>query len=88
MRNQEVAKRFLGLQDTNLARVQATQDYLMKSDYVFIVAKISRAKTDKSLKDSIHTVLSRHVSLEDDSAPMNFHLAVVCTMTEVSARTF
>ncbi|KAH8703638.1 hypothetical protein BGW36DRAFT_287095 [Talaromyces proteolyticus] len=71
-----------GLQDTNLARVQATQTYLMKADYVLIVAKIIRARTDKSLKDSIHAVISRHITLEDTKAPWNFHLAVVCTKTD------
>lgn len=77
---------YSGLQDTNMARVQATQTYLLKSDYVLIVAKITRAQTDKSLKDSINTVISRHMSLEDNNDSLrNFHLAVVCTKTEVSS---
>ncbi|KAK2596612.1 hypothetical protein QQS21_006288 [Conoideocrella luteorostrata] len=53
-----------GLQDTNLARVKATQDYLMRSNTVFIVANISRAVTDQSLQSSLFSVLSRHVPLE------------------------
>ncbi|EOO01166.1 hypothetical protein UCRPA7_3322 [Phaeoacremonium minimum UCRPA7] len=72
-----------GLQDTNLARVRATQDYLMKCNNIFIVAKISRAITDQSLKTSLFTVLSRHVPLEwEESAAKSLNVAVVCTKRE------
>ncbi|KAH7133693.1 hypothetical protein EDB81DRAFT_859227 [Dactylonectria macrodidyma] len=72
-----------GLQDTNLARVRATQDYLIKCDNVFIVAEISRAITDQSLKSSLFWVLSRHVPMEwEQSGSKNFKLAVVCTKSE------
>jgi len=74
----------LGLQDTNLARVRATQTYLMKCDHVFIVAKISRAITDQSLKSSLYDVLARHVPLEwEESAGKSLNLAIVCTKSEV-----
>jgi len=76
----------LGLQDTNLARVRATQTYLMRCDYVFIVAGISRAITDQSLKSSLYSILSRHVPLEwEESAGGSMKLAVVCTKSEVTA---
>lgn len=75
----------LGLQDTNLARVRATQKYLMKCDHVFIVAKISRAITDQSLKSSLYTIIKRHAPLEwEETAGQNFRIAVVCTKSEVS----
>lgn len=74
----------LGLQDTNLARVRATHDYLLKCNHIFIVANISRAITDQSLKSSLFSVLSRHVPLEwDESAAQSLNIAVVCTKIEV-----
>lgn len=74
----------LGLQDTNLARVKATQDYLMKCNTVFIVANISRAITDQSLQSSLFAVLSRHLPLElEKSKAKALSVAVVCTRAEV-----
>lgn len=67
-----------------MARVRATQDYLIKCDNIFIVAKISRAITDQSLKSSLFWVISRHVPMEwEKSGGKNFKLAVVCTKSEV-----
>ncbi|KAF4472847.1 hypothetical protein FALBO_253 [Fusarium albosuccineum] len=72
-----------GLQDTNLARVRATQDYLIKCDNIIIVAKISRAITDQSLKSSLFFALSRHVPTEwEHSGAQKFKVAVVCTRSE------
>ncbi|UNI13469.1 hypothetical protein JDV02_000212 [Purpureocillium takamizusanense] len=72
-----------GLHDTNLARVRATQDYLLKCDNILIVAKISRAITDQSLKSSLFYVLSRHMPLEwDQSGAQRMKIAVVCTKAE------
>ncbi|KAF4335290.1 hypothetical protein FBEOM_10865 [Fusarium beomiforme] len=72
-----------GLQDTNLARVRATQDYLMKCDNIIIVAKISRAITDQSLKYSLFYVLSRHMPTEwEQSGAKRLNVAVVCTKSE------
>ncbi|KFY06936.1 hypothetical protein V492_07602 [Pseudogymnoascus sp. VKM F-4246] len=66
-----------GLHDTNLARVKATQDYLLRCDHIFIVAKISRAITDQSLKSSLYSVLSRHAELEwEESAGKSMKVAV------------
>ncbi|KFY44996.1 hypothetical protein V494_01204 [Pseudogymnoascus sp. VKM F-4513 (FW-928)] len=66
-----------GLHDTNLARVKATQDYLLRCDHIFIVAKISRAITDQSLKSSLYSVLSRHAKLEwEESAGKSMKVAV------------
>jgi hypothetical protein len=59
--------------------------YLLKCDHVFIVAKISRAITDQSLKSSLYTVLARHAPLEwEETAGQSFRIAVVCTKSEVS----
>ncbi|KAI5462790.1 hypothetical protein BGZ63DRAFT_352526, partial [Mariannaea sp. PMI_226] len=72
-----------GLHDTNLARVRATQDYLIKCDNIIIVAKISRAITNQSLKSSLFFALSRHVPAEwEGSRATNFKIAVVCTKSE------
>ncbi|KAI1057394.1 hypothetical protein LB507_011543 [Fusarium sp. FIESC RH6] len=72
-----------GLQDTNLARVRATQDFLIKCDTIMIVAKISRAITDQSLKSSLFYVLSRHMPMEwEQSGTQRLNVAVVCTKSE------
>ncbi|KAH8649442.1 hypothetical protein BGZ60DRAFT_534676 [Tricladium varicosporioides] len=72
-----------GLQDTNLARVRATQTYLMKCDNIFIVTKISRAITDLSLKSSLYSILARHAPVEwEESGGKSLNLAVVCTKSE------
>ncbi|GKU13581.1 unnamed protein product, partial [Fusarium langsethiae] len=72
-----------GLQDTNLARVRATQDYLVKCDNIIIVAKISRAITDQSLKSSLFYVLSRHMPTEwEQSGTQRLNVSVVCTKSE------
>ncbi|CEI60224.1 unnamed protein product [Fusarium venenatum] len=72
-----------GLQDTNLARVRATQDYLIKCDTILIVAKISRAITDQSLKSSLFYVLSRHMPMEwEHSGTQKLNVSVVCTKSD------
>lgn len=71
------------MHDINLARVRVTQDYLLRCDYVLIVAKISRAVTDQSLRSSLFLALSRHVPTEwETSGATKFNIAVVCTRTE------
>ncbi|KAM4054595.1 dynamin family protein [Hirsutella rhossiliensis] len=72
-----------GLQDTNLARVRATQDYMMRCNNVFVVANIARAITDQSLKSSLYSALSRNVPFEwEDSGAKAMNVAVVCTRIE------
>ncbi|KAF7894037.1 hypothetical protein EAF00_007551 [Botryotinia globosa] len=74
-----------GLQDTNLARVRATQKYLQNCDHVFIATKISRAITDTTLKSALYSELKRHVPLaweESGGTNINFKLAVICTRSE------
>jgi len=57
----------------------------MKCDNVFIVAKISRAITDQSLKSSLYSILARHAPVEwEESGVRSLNLAVVCTKSEVS----
>ena len=74
-----------GLQDTNLARVRATQNYLLTCDHIFVVANISRAITDQSLKSSLYHVLAKHVPNEwETSAGRYLNVAVVCTRIDVS----
>ena len=77
----------IGLQDTNLARVQATLKYLVRCDNIFLVTAISRAITDASLKSSLLTLLKRHVPLDlDQSAIRRLKIAVLCTRSEVFPR--
>lgn len=74
-----------GLQDTNLARVRATQKYLQDCDHVFIATKISRAITDATLKSALYDELKRHVPLAWEETGVdntNFKLAVICTRSE------
>lgn len=72
-----------GLRDTNLARVRATERYLLKADHIFIIAKISRAISDQSLKSSLYTALAQHIPNEwDESAGSFLNVSVVCTKTE------
>lgn len=82
----------LGLEDTNLARIRITQDYLMKCDNIFLVAKISRAITDQSLKSSLYSVLSRHMHSESNDTEgqrrKDFSISVICTKTEVRTSFF
>lgn len=57
----------------------------MKCDNVFIVAKISRAITDQSLKSSLYSILARHAPVEwEESGVKSLNLAIVCTKSEVS----
>lgn len=72
-----------GLRDTNLARVRATEQYLLKADHIFIIAKISRAISDQSLKSSLYTALAQHIPNEwNESAGSFLNVSVVCTKTE------
>ncbi|KAH6656869.1 hypothetical protein BKA67DRAFT_553428 [Truncatella angustata] len=72
-----------GLQDTNLARVRATQEYLLKCNTVFLVTNISRAITDQSLKSSLYKVLSQHLPVAwEESGAKGLRIAVVCTRSE------
>ncbi|KAH8202846.1 hypothetical protein TruAng_003009 [Truncatella angustata] len=72
-----------GLQDTNLARVRATQEYLLKCNSILLVTNISRAITDQSLKSSLYKVLSRHIPVAwEESGGKGLNLAVVCTKSE------
>ncbi|TEY79928.1 hypothetical protein BOTCAL_0040g00200 [Botryotinia calthae] len=74
-----------GLQDTNLARVRATQKYLQSCDHVFIATRISRAITDATLNSALYGELKRHVPLaweESGGTNINFKLAVICTRSE------
>ncbi|MBE3047624.1 hypothetical protein IMZ48_34945 [Candidatus Bathyarchaeota archaeon] len=76
--------RYLGLQDTNLARVRATQDYLMRCDNIFIVTNIARAITNSSLCSSLFSVMSRHKPQDgDESRAKNQNIAIVCTRSDV-----
>ena len=57
----------------------------MGCNNIFIVARISRAITDQSLKSSLYQVLARHVPLEwEESGGKSLNVAVVCTKSEVS----
>ena len=72
--------RYLDLQDANLARVQATQDYLKRCDNIFVVTDIARATNDSSLCSSFFSDLSRYKpQIGDESRAKNLNIAIVCT---------
>ena len=57
----------------------------MRCDNILIVAKISRAITDRSLQSSLFSVFSRHVPQEwEETAARGLNIAVVCTKSDVS----
>jgi ABC-type dipeptide/oligopeptide/nickel transport system ATPase component len=72
-----------GLQDTNLARVRTTQEYLMRCDTVLLVAGIARVVTNQSVKSSLNSVLTNE-TLDDleSSSTRHSKLAIVCTKME------
>lgn len=53
-----------GLGDTNMARVRATQKYLLRCDHIFVLAKITRAVTDEGLQRIINKTIERYASIE------------------------
>jgi hypothetical protein len=71
-----------------LARVRATQEYLLKCNNILLVTNISRAITDQSLKSSLYKVLSRHVPVAwENNGGKGMNIAVVCTRSEVRGQT-
>ena len=56
----------------------------MKCDNILVVANITRAITDQSLKSSLFKVLPRHVPLAwEESAGKGLNVAVGCPRSEV-----
>ncbi|EAQ83066.1 hypothetical protein CHGG_10884 [Chaetomium globosum CBS 148.51] len=81
--NAQVLKTGVACRTPIFARVRATHDYLLRCHHILIVAKISRAITDASLKSSLFSVLSRHVPLEwEETGAKSLKIAVVCTGME------
>jgi Dynamin family len=73
-----------GLQDTNVARVKATESYLFRCDHFFIVANISRCMTDQSLKTSLLHVLTKHMPIDPKRPP---RFSIVCSKSDqISAK--
>lgn len=71
-----------GLRDTNLARVKATEDYLLKADYIFLVASIKRAVSNQSLKSSLY-LLRRHIPNEwEEHGTSRLRVTIICTHAE------
>ena len=71
-----------GLRDTNLARVKATENYLLKANHIFLLAKVERAVSDQSLKDSF-ALLRRHLPNEwDEDGASRLKVTVICTRAE------
>ena len=77
----------LGLQDVNLAKVRATERYLFTCDHVFVVARISRAISNQSLKNSLLRTLKNHIPNDwEQLAGQYLNLSIICTYSEVSYR--
>ena len=82
--NDSVFNSALGLQDTNLARIKAAQDYLSNCDQVFVVANISRVLTNHSLKLALDSAISHHTARGwKGRHGEGLHVAVICTKSEV-----
>lgn len=71
-----------GLDDTKTARVHSTEEYIMRSDYVFVVSRIARTQADKYMKDTLNTLVSRE-QMSEEPEKKKAELVIVCTMTEV-----
>ena len=81
--------RRVGLQDVNLAKVRATERYLFTCDHVFVVARISRAISNQSLKNSLLQTLKNHIPNEwEQLAGKYMNLSIICTHSEVSRLSF
>ena len=74
-----------GLRDVNLAKVKLTEEYLLRTDHVFITTRIDRAITNKSLKESLFGALRQHVPNEiDERGADRLNVTIVCTRAEPS----
>ncbi|KAH7032663.1 uncharacterized protein B0I36DRAFT_361443 [Microdochium trichocladiopsis] len=71
-----------GLQDTNLARVRASQKYITHCDQILVVAQIGRAITDDSLHSSLKDIIKQHMATELESTARRPRVAVVCTRSD------
>lgn len=72
-----------GFGDTNLARVRATQQYLMRCDHLFMLTKITRAITDESLQSIIEKSMEKYASIDlKANARSQLALSIVCTHSE------
>jgi GTPase SAR1 family protein len=67
-----------GLQDSNLARVQVTQKYLMDCDAVLVCVEIGRAVTNQALKDTMFDFLVKTFKCSKRKC----NQAIVCTKIE------
>ena len=66
----------------NLKKVQITEDYLLNCHHFFVVANISRAVSDQSLKSSVLTALKQSMPYEWEANGLS-NITVVCTKSEV-----
>ena len=70
-------KGLIGYRDINLARVKKAQQYLVRCDEIFIVARINRVLTDQSVKDLLRAQLR-------SDAERHKSIAIVCTHADAS----
>lgn len=68
----------------NLAKVKATEEYLLRTDHIFIVASIDRAVSNVSLKESLLGALRQHMPNELDEQGPALPVTVICTRSEPS----
>ncbi|KAJ5662663.1 hypothetical protein N7462_011589 [Penicillium macrosclerotiorum] len=71
-----------GLLDKNLARVQATQDYISTCDRVFHVVDIRRALTSQSLESALNMTAPSPSANEEEPTNRWSQSAVICTMSD------
>lgn len=77
-------KLLLGLKDANLACVRATEEYIFKSDHIFIVTNIKRAIDSGSSLSTFKDVLAPHIPNEWKQCGVGrLNVTVICTHSEV-----
>ncbi|RDI82826.1 hypothetical protein Vi05172_g7111 [Venturia inaequalis] len=71
-----------GLRDTNSAKVKMTEDYVFKSQFLFVVVPIGRSITAETVRSSLTTSLSKNVSLGIDRVAKYLNVGVICTHSD------
>ncbi|QDS70628.1 hypothetical protein FKW77_000678 [Venturia effusa] len=71
-----------GLRDTNSSKVKMTEDYVFKSQFLFVVVPIGRSITAETVRSSLTTSLSKNVSLSIDRVARYLNVGVICTHSD------
>jgi hypothetical protein len=72
-----------GTQDTNMARVEMTNDYIFQCQNIFLVAAIHRAITNDVLKSAMNKSINEILPLELKRTGRYINVSIVCTKSHV-----